>query len=76
MFPWVLLEHLKQEVEQMNYDTADAIMEKLNACNYPGKLKKMMDTLNVRILNLQTEEALETIQEIEREFDGYGDTLI
>lgn len=58
-----LLDFLKQSLEEMDYDTADELMEKLTAYRYEGDIKEKMDALNVQILNLQTEEALQTIQE-------------
>lgn len=65
----VLLDFLKQGLEEMNYDTADAMMEKLNAYRYAGGIKKKTETLNVQILNLQTKEAIQTIGEIETELE-------
>lgn len=59
-----LLALLKYGLEEMNYDTADSVMEKLNACRYEGKIKAKMDTLSLQILNLQTDEALQTLEEI------------
>lgn len=60
------LDFLKQSLEEMDYDTADELMEKLMVYLYEGEAKEKMDALNVQILNLQTEDALQSIQEVKK----------
>lgn len=61
-----LLDFLKQSLEEMDYDTADELMEKLMVYLYEGEAKEKMEALNVQILNLQTEDALQSIQEVKK----------
>lgn len=61
-----LLDFLKQSLEEMDYDTADELMEKLMVYLYEGEVKGKMEALNVQILNLQTEDALQSIQEVKK----------
>lgn len=66
----VTLDFLKQSLEDRDYNMADELMEKLNLFLYEGTVQEKMDVLAERIFNLQSEEAIETIQEIIEEFSG------
>lgn len=60
----VTLDFLKQSLEDRDYNIADELMEKLNSFLYEGTVQEKMDVLAEQIFNLQSEEAIETIQEI------------
>lgn len=60
----VTLDFLKESLGNMEYDAADELMEKLASFYYEEEIGKKMDLLKEQIFNLQTEEALATIQEI------------
>lgn len=58
------LEFLKESLEEMDYDMADELMEKLTSYEYDEAIRLKTDILGGQILNLQSEEALDTIQEL------------
>lgn len=61
-----LLDFLGQSLAEMDYDAADELMEKLAVYRYEGEAGERMEALNAQILNLQTEDALQSIQELKK----------
>lgn len=59
-----LLEKLKNALEEWDYDIADTIMEELSKCRFDDSRQEKLALLKTQILNLQTEEALATIEDI------------
>lgn len=55
------LEKLKTGLENEDYDTADSVCEELQRYQYEEEVQVLVDELAQRILNLETEEALERI---------------
>lgn len=62
------LDFLKQSLEELDYDMADELMERLNMFIYEGEIKEMMKKLSGQVMNLQPQEAVQTIQEIVQAF--------
>ncbi len=51
------LEMLKNALEELDIDSADAIIEQMNGYSYEDSLKEQMERLNQLVLNLKYEEA-------------------
>ncbi len=54
-------EMLKTGLENEDYDTADFVCDKLQKYQYPDEIQVLIDELAQRILNLETEKALESV---------------
>lgn len=59
-----LLQQLKSALEDWDYDTADAIMEQLEAFAYSDSRQELLQDLKNQVQNLQAKEAVLTIQKL------------
>ena len=59
-----LFEMLRQSLEQSDYNTSDYLVEKINAYAYPEKVQELVEQLCEQVLNLEDEDAVETIDQI------------
>ena len=60
------LEEMKAGLEKEDYDTADAVCEKIQKYQFPEDVKGFVEQLANQILQLETEEALDTVCKISR----------
>ncbi len=65
MIPY--FEMLLQNLEDGNYSASDLVMSEILKYEYAGELKEKIDNLRTQIFNIETEEAIETIQDIMRQ---------
>ncbi len=52
---------LQNSLMNMDIDTSDMLMDKILMYEYDEYAKKLVDALNIQVLNLETENALETV---------------
>ena len=52
---------LQNSLMNMDIDTSDMLMDKILMYEYDEDAKKLVDALNIQVLNLETENALETV---------------
>lgn len=57
-------EMLKQGLEQEDYQTVDFLFEEIKKYQYEEELQKQVDKLEDQIMNLESEEAIETVNQI------------
>ena len=58
------LEPLDDAMEEMDIDTADEIINRLQAYEMPANIKELSDKLAVAVLNLDTEEEHEIVEKM------------
>ena len=51
---------------QEDYDTVDFVMEEINKYQYPEELQSLVDVISGQILNLESANAIETLEKIKR----------
>lgn len=58
------LEPLDDAMEEMDIDTADEIINRIQAYEMPANIKELSDKLAVAVLNLDTEEEHEIVEKM------------
>ena len=58
------LDMLSMGLMQDDYDTADFIMEEIKKYKYPKEVQTFVDELAGQILNMESENAIETIERV------------
>lgn len=61
------LNELKDALEEMDVDAADEIMAYLKQFEYTPDVTDLFDQLSIKVLNLETEEAVELIEQIKNQ---------
>ena len=59
-----ILDELRESLEDRDFDRTDEIMESTDEYQFEGELQKQMEVLRVQVLNLETENAIETTQKM------------
>ena len=59
---------LKTNLEDSDYDTADFICGEIQKYKYPNNIQELVNELVMRIINLEADDAIKTIEKIKKEW--------